>query len=172
MAIQSYPAATALSVTPIAAAAAPTASLRIKDWSYNKSGSFVEFAIVVHDFNKSAYKHPNVYIVRNRFSQFSTLHKSLRASGFAVPDMPTVDLWTNVLIALTPGPILAQRQKQLQHFLDCVSQSAAMQATAAFKVFAQSNKAPLGYVSLKDVRIHPMGNATVSSPARLGNAVA
>ncbi|ETV92849.1 hypothetical protein H310_13040 [Aphanomyces invadans] len=134
----------------------------IKKWSYSKPtpgqsrSSFIEFTVLVRDSNL-ACKDPVVYEIHRRFSQFHALHKALRDHGFALPDMPTFDMWTNVLIKLVPDQALRDRQAQLQHVLDCISGSIAMQATAAYKAFVgtPSPDVKWRYTSLSDIRIHP-----------------
>ncbi|CAK4086423.1 unnamed protein product [Aphanomyces euteiches] len=133
-----------------------TSSMHIRKWTYNKQGAFVEFTIVVQEAATSRNKHPSVHVLSKRFSQFQALHCALLQRGFALPDMPKVDLWTNVLIKLTPKPVLAQRQAQLQRFLDCVSESADVQVTEAYKEFIKSDSSALGYTSLTDVRLRRM----------------
>ncbi|KAF0687431.1 Aste57867_20830 [Aphanomyces stellatus] len=130
----------------------------IKKWGHHASnqGSHIEFTILVRE-SSVLRKDPQVYEIHHRFSDFLALHTTLRDQGFALPKMPTVDLWTNVRIKLTPDQALRDRQLQLQVFLDCIGTSDAMQATAAFKAFVgtPSPDVKWRYTSLSDIRIHP-----------------
>ncbi|KAF0710916.1 hypothetical protein AaE_012320 [Aphanomyces astaci] len=141
--------------------AARPRSMFIKKWSYSTPTeaqprwSFIKFTILVTDTNPTSYKDPTVYEIQRRFSQFHALHKALRDQGFALPDMPTFDVWTNVLIKLVPDQALRDRQAQLQYVLDCISGSVAMQATTAYKAFVGAPDMKWRYTSLSDIRILP-----------------
>ncbi|CAK4702584.1 unnamed protein product [Aphanomyces euteiches] len=144
------------STMPLAKESAPLRALYIKKWSYSQRSalhSYIEFSVLVRD-TSAVSKAPHVVEIHRRFSQFHALHKALRDDGFALPDMPTFDLWTNVLIKLMPESALRERQMQLQAILDCVSRSKDMQATTAYKTFVGPTS-ELKYTSFSDIRIHP-----------------
>ncbi|KAF0720161.1 Aste57867_516 [Aphanomyces stellatus] len=129
--------------------------MHIKKWAH--TGSFVEFTVlvVVHGATTKEFDPSRVFTIHKRFAQFAALHKSLVALGLALPNMPTVDLWTNVMIKLTPDACLDERRQQLQKILDRIAQSPEVQRTDAYQEFIATNVAPTNYTSLRDVHHVP-----------------
>ncbi|CAK4154440.1 unnamed protein product [Aphanomyces euteiches] len=133
-----------------------TSVMRIKTWRYanpSDGNSFVEYAIVVNARGLQAKCHAHVYTIHRRYAQFDTLHRALRDQGFALPNMPTADLWTNILIKLTPDAHLEQRRQQLQNVLDCINLSPQMQSTAAYQEFVGASPETTKYTSFRDVQL-------------------
>ncbi|ETV92850.1 hypothetical protein H310_13041 [Aphanomyces invadans] len=113
----------------------------------------VTFNILVHSNVPLSLRStgPDAYVVRRRFRQFAQLHQQLTREGFILPDLPKVDVITNLLIKLTPDTTLVERQEQLQHVLDTVNRSRDMQSTHAYAAFiGQPPELKTGYTSLSE----------------------
>ncbi|RHY28707.1 hypothetical protein DYB32_006939 [Aphanomyces invadans] len=133
--------------------------LHIKEWKYARTPtrSYVEFTVVVNEpgGGGASASHRDIRMIQKRYGQFATLHQALVDLGFALPKMPSGDLWTNVLIKLTPRSVLARRREELQNMLTCISQSQQMQHTAAFLEFVATNSSATNYTSLRDAQFTP-----------------
>ncbi|RHX98917.1 hypothetical protein DYB37_001240 [Aphanomyces astaci] len=142
--------------------AATTAVLHIKEWKYARAatGSYVEFTVVINETRAVTSPHRNIRVIQKRYAQFAALHEALIDLGFALPKMPTGDLWTNVLIKLTPHAVLDRRRGELQNVLTCISQSQQMQSTAPFREFVATNTSAMNYTSLRDAQFTPSHQIT------------
>ncbi|KAF0745908.1 hypothetical protein AaE_008344 [Aphanomyces astaci] len=139
--------------------------MSILDWGRatleveSTKGDIVTFNILVHPEVPLSLRSsgPDAYVVRRRFKQFAELHRQLKALGFILPDLPKVDLITNLLIRLTPEVTLVERQDQLQQVLDAINQSRAMQSTPAYAAFiGQPPETKPGYTSFSEYKCNEL----------------
>ncbi|KAH9113150.1 hypothetical protein LEN26_007154 [Aphanomyces euteiches] len=143
---------------PVSPPSSPLRAMEILNWDHvdlepTTGGDFVAFNILVHanlPLHLRSSGH-DAYVVRRRFRQFAKLHQRLVALGFELPDLPKVDVITNIRIKLSPHDALVERQDQLQRVLDTINSSREMQDTAAFTAFiGEPPHAKAGYTSFSE----------------------
>ncbi|KAF0687432.1 Aste57867_20831 [Aphanomyces stellatus] len=139
-------------------------SLMILDWGNAAVGDkdpatasdhFIAFNILVHHNVPLRLRSQgdDAYVIRRRFRQFASLHHALESSGFDLPDLPKVDIFTNLLIKFAPESALVERQDQLQVVLNAINNSVAMQATDAYADFiGQAPDEKSGYTSFSEYK--------------------